>query len=484
MNALRHCIILGLTFASVACVGPGPVRPQARLVDPASLQASAAVNSLRRDADWPTDHWWSRLHDPQLNDLVAQAVARRPDLRAAQARLDEAVAQARVEGALLSPQLQTDGAINRQRFAPDTSASPPGGYTVWNNEVSIDLSYDLDIWGRDRASLKSAVGVVRATEAELQAVRIAIEGAVVRAYVRLWMQYRLLDAFDSLSAQASRARDIVAARHRAGLSNSLELAQAETLVATSADDLEEARHDIALLRNELGALSGLGPGHGDTLARPAIAIGRDALLPDALPANLLGRRPDIVARRWRVESASEGIHVARAAFYPNVDLVAAASLGSLATTGGFLNFISHDGAGRKYGVALSLPLFDGGRRQGEYSVAVATYDGAVEAYNQSILDALHDVADGVSGLETLQSQVRQAERAKLAVDRAYKLASEGYRNGITEFLDVLTVQDTQSRQEQHLIKTQAEQLDTWARLMQALGGGTSPAPSPPSLPEG
>ncbi|WP_445143345.1 efflux transporter outer membrane subunit [Dyella sp. Tek66A03] len=471
------CGLSGLAVVLAGCANTGGIHPTAALVDPANLQSGASIASLGHDADWPQADWWGALNDPQLDQLIQLAVEIRPDLQAARARLDLAQYQARIAGATLQPQLETHLDLSRERFARYTTPSPPGGYTVWSNEVGVDLSYDLDLWGRNRAELAGAIDAVKENAAELQAVKIALEVAVVRAYVQLWAQYRLLDAFDSLHDEAVSSRDIVAARLHAGLSSPLELTQAETVVATSANHVEQARHDIALLKNELGALSGRGPGAGDGLTRPALTFNPSAILPSALPADLLGRRPDIVAQRWRVETASQGIKVAHAAFYPNIDLVALASLGSVTRFGGFFNFLDKNGGGHKVGAALSLPLFDGGRLQGQYGVAVATYDGAVDAYNQSVLDALREVADEVTALKSLDAQSHQARLATSSADRAYALATQGYRGGITEFLDVLVTQDTQVRQQQVLIITEAQELDAWVLLMRALGGGYLPSTS-------
>lgn len=477
MTMAAACVFL------VACGPPATIQPRAHLATTASLDPGNVVTAVPGGGAPPESAWWQALRDPQLDALVTEAVAHRPDLRAVQARLDEAKADARVAGAARSPQAVVSTDLGRQRFSRENTASPPGGFTVWNNEIGVDLGYDLDLWGRNRASLASAVGNVHASEAEVQAVRIAVETAVVRAYLQLWAQCRLEDAYAALYEQAAQARRIVARRKTAGIATALELAQADTVVATSDNDLQQARHEVASLRVVLGALSGQGPGRGDRLARPTL-VPLDPLVPAALPVDLLGRRPDIVAQRWRVESAAQDIHVARAAFYPNIDLVALATLGSLSRTGGFFNFLSSDAAGHRLGVAASLPLFDGGRREGQYGVAVASYDGAVEAYNQTLLDALRDVAAALTDIRALDGQVSQARRADASAAHAYDLASRGYRSGITDFLDVLAAQDIQARQEQLVIATETRRLDAWARLMLALGGGAPifalPQPEEPS----
>lgn len=453
------------------CIESGGTKPHSTLISQTTLQAGSATPSADPTASWPDQSWWKIRGDPQLDALVVEAIANHPDVRIAQARLDLARAQARMAGAATQPQLGATVDLSRQRFARYTTPSPPGGFTTWNNATSLDLAYDLDLWGKNRADLKGAIDSASATAAELQGVRIALEVAVARTYIQFWLQYQLLDVYKSLYRQSVQTRTIVAARNEAGLSNQLELSQADAQVAISASDLERTKGQLALLRNQLGTLSGQGPGAGSTLSRPSLTAAKAVLLPPSIPADLVGHRADIVAQRWRVEAATQGIKAAHAAFYPNIDLVALASLGSSTTFGGFFNFLDKEGAGHQFGAALSLPLFDGGRLHGQYSASVATYDAAVETYNQTVLDALQQVADQVVSMRALQHQEAEVRNAVSASDRAYQLATQGYRGGITEYLEVLVTQDTQARQKQLLVVTNAQQLDAWVVLVHALGGG-------------
>jgi NodT family efflux transporter outer membrane factor (OMF) lipoprotein len=305
----------------------------------------------------------------------------------------------------------------------------------------------------------------------------------VRAYVELSLQYELQDVDQAILDQASRTRDIVAQRLNAGLGSHLELSQAEAQVAVEASQLEQTNRQIAIMRNQLSALVGQGPGAGESIGRPHLSLDLPVALPASLPAELVGHRPDVVAQRWRVEAASKNITVAHAAFYPNVDLVAMAGLASTTPFGGFFNFINSDAVGHRVGAAISLPIFEGGRLRGQYGAAVADYDEAVEAYNQNVILAMQQVADQVVSLQSLAVEQQHVEQAVKEADKAYQLALLGYRNGITEFLNVLATQATLLRQRQQLAAIQAKRLDAWTLLMQALGGGLespSSAPAPPN----
>jgi NodT family efflux transporter outer membrane factor (OMF) lipoprotein len=264
----------------------------------------------------------------------------------------------------------------------------------------------------------------------------------------------------------------------------LELSEAEAQVAISANQVEQADQQIQLLNHQLAALVGDGPGKGDAITRPQLTLDLPVALPASLPAELVGHRPDIVAARWRVESAGSGIKAARANFYPNIDLLASASLTAAVPFGGFFEFINKQAAGHVLGTAIDLPLFDAGRRKGEYGAAVAGYDEAVEAYNASVIGAMQQVADQVVSLQSLAVQQQNAERAAAQANQAYRLAMRGYSRGITEYLEVLVDQTTSLHQQQQVEMIRAKRFEAWSLLMEALGGGleaTSEKAYPPSM---
>ncbi|MEO8780200.1 MAG: efflux transporter outer membrane subunit [Rhodanobacter sp.] len=480
--------LLASTVMSAAlltgCIGSGGIKPHAQLINAAQLDPGAALKATQTDARWPALDWWRRWHDPQLDALVQHALTGNPSLRIAQARLDAANAQARIAGASTLPQLNAKGDFGRQRYPRYATPSPPGGYTVWSNSVGVSLSYDMDAWGKNRAAVAGALDAVQATAADARSVQLALETAVVRSYIQLSLQYALHDVYQTIMQQQQTAHDVVAKRVHAGLASQLELSQAETQLASSVNQLQQAELAIALLQHQIAALTGQGPGAGDAIGRPTLSLDLPVTLPSSLPVDLIGHRPDVVAQRWRVESASKAIAVAHADFYPNIDLLATAGLTSATTFGGFFNFMNHAAAGHRFGAAISLPIFDGGRLRGRYGVAVADYDTAVEGYNQTVIGAVQAVADQVTSLNAFADQQASAENAVASAKRSYQLADQGYRSGVTEFLNVLAAQAQLLRQQQQLADIHAKRLDAWALLMQSLGGGIEPAPidARPALP--
>lgn len=468
--SIRTLAALGTLWLS-ACANTGGIVPRATLIDPARVADGLPASSAR--VAWPRDDWWTGWRDPQLDALVADAVAGNPAIRVAQARIDRFVELARIAGASRYPVASAGGDFSRTRFARFASPSPPGGNTVWNNSVGTDLSYTLDLWGKHRAEREGAIDSALAAEADAREARLTLETAVVRTYVTFAKAFDQRDVTLATLKRQQSIVDIIERRSRAGLASRFEVTQAGTPVATTRAQIEELDRQLAVLRNELAVLTGRGPMAGSQLTRPTLRLDVSATLPANLPAELVGRRPDIVAARWRVEAASTNIRAAKTDFYPNIDLIASAGLAS-AAFGGFFTFVNNDAMTHRFGAAISLPIFDGGQRQGKYGVAVADYDLAVETYNQTVLAAFRDVANQVVSLQSLARQQIDIATSVDSAQSAFDYAARGYRAGLTDYLNVLSTQTELLQAQQGLANVRAARLDTWAQLMMALGGGVEP----------
>ncbi len=460
------------------CASTGGIAPASTPIDAAAIDPGAALRATQQDAGWPRQAWWERMGDATLNALVAQSVAGNPDMRIAEARSLMAEGLARTAGAAIEPNVSAGGAFGRTRFPRLATPQPLGGHTTWNNHISVDLSYDLDLWGRNHAVLQGALDGVQAAATEARAVQINLEASVVRAYVDLALQYALLDVNQANLARQRNIYDIIRKRAGRGLASELELSEAQTPLPALEALVLQSERQIALAKNQIAILSGQGPGAGDSLQRPRLLLETPVAVPASLPAELVGHRPDVVAQRWRVQAAAQGIKAAKADFYPNINLVASVGLAS-AAFGNFFTFVSRDAIGHNVGAALSLPLFDGGRRQGNYTIATANYDLAVETYNKTVLAAFQGVADQVISLQSLGRQQQGIEASLKSAQRAYTLAEKGYRGGFTDYLNVLATENELRRQQLALALVQAARLDAWARLMLALGGGFDAAQPQP-----
>jgi NodT family efflux transporter outer membrane factor (OMF) lipoprotein len=260
-------------------------------------------------------------------------------------------------------------------------------------------------------------------------------------------------------------------RFAAGLDTRVEVRQAEAALATVRTELAQYDDSIAIARHQIAALVGAGPDRGDTVVARQAARMPDSALPSAIPLDLVSRRPEIAASRWRVEAAGRDIAVAQAMFYPNVNLVAFVGLNSI----GLSSLLTAGSAIAGVGPAVHLPIFEGGRLNANLNERQADRDLAITTYNQSLIDAVHEVADALSSIRQLSRITYEQARARAATIDAYNLAVVRYKAGLGNYLTVLTAQ-TQELVQDRLdadLKARAFELDV--SLARALGGGYADA---------
>ena len=445
-------------------------------IAPNQLNPGSAIKSLANQAGaWPSQKWWKVYGDSQLDRLVAEATSGNPTLHVAQARVAQVRALGGVARSSLFPSLRADAGLTRERFTENQFIPPPyAGNWSWDNQTTLGMSYDLDLWGKNRASLAAALDYLQVASAEAQEVQLVLETAVVRSYLALALQYRLLDIARSTLHQREEILCIAGKRLTAGLGTELDVKLAETPLPSARSEIERISESIELLQNALSALTGKGPGDGEQIHLPSLALDQSIGLPGALPADLLGRRPDLVAQRWRVEAAGEAINVAKAAFYPNLNLSAFVGWQSL----GFSKFLSPGSLIEGFGPAVSLPIFEGGRLRSRLDASNAEYDMAVESYNGTLVRALESVANQVITLRSVGIQRTETGRAHALAIRAYEIARQGFRAGFTEYLSVLTAQNQTFVEAQRKAVVETRFLDAFAALMQALGGGAQVSAPP------
>ncbi|MBX3607815.1 MAG: efflux transporter outer membrane subunit [Piscinibacter sp.] len=444
-----------------ACASPGPQPPDRARLEPAALGATGTATP------WPAERWWTGWHDDQLDALIERALAGQPSLQTAEARVRQARAAADAAGAARQPQLGVSVDLTDQRFSANGLYPPPlAGSTDWSADARVTGSWELDLFGRQRAALDAAIGGWRAAQADAQAARVLLAGNVAIGYFDLARLLENRRLADEALQQRRQILALVQQRVGAGLDTRVDLKQAEGLVAQTQVELDTLDGQVGRARHALAELSGQGPRALDALV-PALASVRSAALPAQLPADLVGRRADLVAQRWRVDAATQEVGVARAAFYPNVNLVAFVGLSSL----GLDRFI--EAGARTYGLgpALRLPLFDGGRLRAQLGARHAEADAAVDAYNGALLRALREVADEVTTLQVLERQQQAQADATAAADAAADLALQRYRAGLGNFLTVLTAQTNVLTQRRAAADLKGRHLLAEAALARALGGG-------------
>ncbi|HUX28074.1 MAG TPA: efflux transporter outer membrane subunit [Terracidiphilus sp.] len=453
------------------CASGGHLQPGAQLVGAAQLGLAAGP------ADFPRSDWWAQFNDPELNRLIQQALADNPSLQQAQARMRQAQAAVGLAQSSLEPRLGAALDSTRQRFSENDIYPPPlGGGMYTENRALLEGSYEFDFFGRNGAQLEAAVGQARAAEAEAQAARVLLATNVAASYFNL---ARLDAAHEVLERSLKQRQDIerlVGERVREGLETTLqqrraqaEIPQIRLLIEQNAQGLAEARHALA-------ALLGRGPQAAEHLAPSLRALPMPAL-PQALPAELIGRRADVVAARWQAQAALAGVRAARAAFYPNISLNAFAGYTAL----GFSQFLT--AASRAYGVgpALTLPIFEGGKLRAQLRGQAAAADAAIDQYNAAVVNAVCEVADAVSNRRSLERQIKEQRAALRLAQDAYGLAQSRYGAGLGNYLDVLGVDNAVLQLEQSGASLKAQALIDDVALIRALGGGYAaddPSPIP------
>jgi len=463
---MRRVAFLAFAFLA-ACADPGGITHRSAITDPAALEAGKALSKENTQAAWPELDWWKRFGDPQLDALEEEALAGSPGIRLARARVDQALAAAQVAGAVRKPQVNASGDVTRQRFSENAIFPPPiGGSTFTTTEVALNADYELDLWGKNRAAYDAALGRSQAAEADAFTSRLVLSAALAGAYVQLARAYEQLDLAHRALEDREKVQALTNDRVRAGLDSRLELKQVETSIPAARARVAQVEEEIALARNQIAALLGKGPDRGLALERPTLRMAGVAL-PSRVPADLLGRRPDVVASRLRAEAASRQVAAQKAEFYPDVNLSALVGLQSVTLS----HLLDPASAIPSIGAAVRLPIFDGGRLRGALAQRNAEYDAAVEQYNQTLADALREVVDQLTSLRSVNAQRTEVESALASAEEAYALAVTRYKAGLGSLLQVLTAEMAVLEQRNLRADLQSRELALSIDLMRTLGGG-------------
>ncbi|WP_077003047.1 efflux transporter outer membrane subunit [Variovorax sp. KK3] len=466
-NALRHLPMLACALSLVACAGL-PSREAAPTVKSAADYASAQ-SFAAAPRPWPQDAWWGAYGDPQLDALIAEALQGAPSVAVAQSRLRQAQAQADTTAAARAPQLTANGSVSTQKqsenYLSPASATPSGWHGY--GRATLDLSWDLDLWGRQRAALAAAASEADAANADLAQARLVLATAIASAYAELARQHAALDTAQAALGVRSQTATLFGERFTHGLEIRGSVRQVDARRAAAEADLLAIGEQIALQKNRIAALMGAGPDRGLGIARPAVRLDQPFGLPPQLSAELLGRRPDLAAARLRAEAAARRIDQAEAAFYPNVNLVAFIGVQSLG-----LDMLTKSGSGiGSFGPAISLPIFDGGRLRSQLRGADAGYALAVADYERILVQALQEVADAAVSQRAIGAQLDRTGAAVDAAREAWRIQNERYQGGLSTYLDVLNAEDTLLANLRTQSDLQSRSFSLDVALVRALGGG-------------
>lgn len=464
---VRSALALSLVALSgCATVGSDFTEPRAPQGAAWRHAGAVKIDSARLPAEW-----WTVFNDSALNALEQRAVRDNPGVKASAQRLLQAQAQLGVFRAAQAPTVSVGASVANSRSSAETSQGLAlGGRSIKGNNYAIgaSLSYELDLWGRVRRVVEAADAQALAAQDDRDGVILLLSAQVATNY---W-QLRGLDAEMAIlkSALATRheSEQLVEARFNAGLSNELDLSRARVERANAEADLHEVQRQRNLLEHSLATLAGVSPsapliaslGNSDLPQPPAIPVG--------LPASILSQRPDLAASVEQLRAANAQVGVAEGAFYPSLSLTgnfgyASESLRNLA-----------DGGARQFSVgplALSLPVFDGGRNKANLAVSKARYDEAVANHEGRLLTALREVEDALSDVRQRQLQAEVQAQSQQAAARAYVVAQARYERGVSNYLDVTDAQRSSLAADRAAAQIRTQRLLAAVAVARALGAG-------------
>ena len=451
---LIGCVLTG-------CVQAPSTTPSQHEIAPASLGlGSELVPQAQPD-------WWKAFDDPQLDQMVDQLLANNPTLQGALARIRAAEAQVSAVRTLQYPNINIDGTDTVQLVSKEFVYPPRfGGTWQWVGDVEARLRWSLDFWGKQAALIERARNVREAASLDAHAARLALAGQFAQSYVALLLAWQNIDIAHQTLDERQTILDLTQSRVTAGLENEASLEQAKALLATARMEVRrtEAQRDIAV--HAIAALIGRGADVYPTVTRPAAAVENALPLPQHLPADLLSRRPDVLAAHMRVLAAIAGREAAHADFFPNIDLTAALGFQAI----GFNNLFTSDALTAGVGPAIHLPVFDAGRIRAQYAGATADLDAAVADYNGTVVRAVRQTADALTEVSSLAEQRQQQKLALDSASRAFDLAKERYRLGLSGQIPMLTAEATLLDARRQMAALVAEATNQRVVLLLASGG--------------
>ena len=454
------------------------------MVGPDYKKPSVPMTTAFKETDgWklaqPSDHlpkgrWWEIFGDPELHALAEEVSSANQNLKIAEARLREARAIVRVNRAALFPTISAGlGASsiressNRPFLSPNVSLGNSGDFLL-----SLDLSYEIDLWGRVRRTVAAARQEAQATAADLETARLSLQAELVVDYIEL----RAADAQQQLLEETVKAFTVflrlTTDRFRGGAAPRSDVAQAQTQLDTTQVQLTDIAVQRAQFEHAIATLTGKPPAAFSLPRRPLDLRPPD--IPVGLPSQLLERRPDIAAAERRVAEANEQIGIARAAFYPTVMLNA--SVGFEGST--FGNFLNASSLLWAVGASITQTIFDAGRRRATSDATIALYDATVAGYRQTTLTAFQQVEDNLAALRVLEQEALQQRRAVDSAQLSLQLFTNRYKGGVDSYLQVTTAQTVALMNQRNDIDILRRRMNASVLLVKALGGGWDVADLP------
>jgi multidrug efflux system outer membrane protein len=462
-TALRWTPAFVLLLALDGCVGLPP-KPK-----PVVLPQEAPLpDAPQSGARWPSTQWWKQYQDPTLDRLIDMATASSPTLAAAQARFESARRSVQVASAAAGADLQASGDFSRQRLSDNGLFSPQLLGFTWYNQADLGLqaSYTFDWWGKQRDAVEAAIDEAHASQAERTAAALMLASSIADTYFGWQADQSRIAVARERESTVERENAIAVARIGAELASKDEAHRTDSALAAVREQIAMLEGSATLRVVTLAALVGLSKAELPPLEARALPT-VDGALPVDVRIDLISRRADITASRWRVEAAEKSRESARAEFFPDVSINALIGVQSVDVA----TLLEYGSRVPSLTAAVHLPLFDAGRLKARYGATQAAVDSAVASYRDTVVGAAHDVATQASTLAQIASQ--RTQRA-IELDAALDLkrsAAALVRQGVTDQRTELTATESWLEQRDALLQLDAAAVAADIGLKRALGGG-------------
>jgi multidrug efflux system outer membrane protein len=458
---------------SASCaVGPDYHKPPAEV--PPAWQPEPPWHEAEPNDAGLKGRWWELFQDPELDPLVERALANNQSLRVAAARLGQAQDQVTVAQSAYYPQVGLAASAGRTKSSanrPLAEYSQPNQATVQNDfTLGPTVSYEVDLFGRIRREVENSRASAQQAGADFENTRLMLTASLVTDYFELRELDAEIDVVRHSLDLEHDALNFVTARHDLGYATGLDLAQQQALVDSSAAQLELLQDQRAQYEHAIATLVGTpAPGFSLTPAVKALAV---PSIPVGVPSDLLQRRPDVASAERAMAAANARIGVARAAYFPTIELGPTPGVPNAGWESNALSTL-FAAPSRLWSIGLSATqtLFDAGKTRANVRIANADYTAAVATYRQTVLSAMEEVENGITGLSTLDRAATHADASVQSAQRAFDIASDSYKGGIATYLDLITAQQTLLADQRQAVQIRGQQFTTAVYLVKALGGG-------------
>jgi len=463
---------LPLLILMVGCAPMHDNRQSLSQQTPAVNVDSALPAALKNG--WPDSQWWKAYHDPQLNALIDSTLKNSPDMQVAEQRIQLAEAQAKAVKAQDGPEVDFSADVERQRMSaeglmgPFAITDPAAGTTgPWytNGTFGLTAGWNLDLWGKNRAEVAARIGEVKAREAEREQTRQLLASGVSRLYWEWQTQAALKTVLTQIKTEQQNVITVDRQLYQNGITSSVEGVETDIDSSKTEQQLNDVSGKMKVIEARLSALTNSQSSVMKLKATTLPAV--ESQLPSQLGYSLLARRPDLQAAHWYIESSLSSIDAAKAAFYPDVNLMAFLQQDALHLS----DLFRHSAQQMGVTAGLTLPIFDSGRLNANLDITKAQSNLTVANYNKAVVDAVNDVARAASQVETLAQKNQHQQQIEHDAQRVVGLAQARYSAGIIAGSRVSEAKIPALREQLNGLVLQGQGMDASIQLTSALGGG-------------